>query len=49
MIDAFIGHYAYSTGLDVSQRQLEATKQKPDESFAEFLMKSRKKVVFMIQ
>jgi len=44
----FTNKYAYNTMLDVTLRDLEMTRQKPDEAFSEFLTRWRAKAVKMV-
>ncbi|KAI8527167.1 hypothetical protein RHMOL_Rhmol12G0054700 [Rhododendron molle] len=45
--NAFINQYAYNVQIEVTTRDLEMLKQKPNESFANFLTRWRKKATQM--
>ena len=44
----FLTQFAFSADIDVSRRELEATKQRPDKSIASFVSRWKAKVVGMI-
>ena len=44
----FLTQFAFSADIDVSRRELEATRQRPDESISSFVNRWRAKVVGMI-
>ena len=44
----FLTQFAFSVDIDVSRRELEATKQRPNESISSFISRWRAKVVGMI-
>ncbi|KAJ9159639.1 hypothetical protein P3X46_025130 [Hevea brasiliensis] len=43
----FVQQYSYNTALDVTLRDLETTRQKPNETFLEYLLRWRKKAMKM--
>ena len=47
MCTAFLKQYEYNTKLEVSIRDLELTKQKPNESFSDFLTRFMNKAGLM--
>ena len=44
----FLTQFAFSSDIDVSRRELEATRQRPDESISSFVTRWRTKVAGMI-
>ena len=48
MAHEFLTQFAFSADIDVSRRELEATRQRPDESISSFVNRWRPKVVGMI-
>ena len=44
----FLTQFAFSADIDVSRRELEATRQRPDESISSFVSRWRAKVAGMI-
>ena len=48
MAHEFLTQFAFSADIDVSRRELEATRQRPDESISSFVNRWRVKVASMI-
>ena len=48
MAHEFLTQFAFSVDIDVSRRELEATRQRPNESISSFVNRWREKVVGMI-
>ena len=44
----FIKHYSFNTVVDVSRRELEALRQRPDESVTSFISRLREKIAQII-
>ena len=44
----FIRHYSFNTIVDVSRRELEALKKRPDESITSFISRWREKIAQII-
>ncbi|XP_057986706.1 uncharacterized protein LOC131171253 [Hevea brasiliensis] len=47
LVRRFVQQYSYNTALDVTLRDLETTRQKPNETFSEYLLRWRKKAMKM--
>ena len=47
LAEAFITQYSYNTQIEVTTRDLEATRQEPNESFVAFVTRWRAKAVMM--
>ncbi|XP_057994336.1 uncharacterized protein LOC131174597 [Hevea brasiliensis] len=47
LVRRFVQQYSYNTALDVTLRDLETTRQKPNETFSEYLLGWRKKAMKM--
>ena len=48
MAHEFLTQFSFSVDIDVSRRELEATKQRPDKSISSFVSRWKAKVVGMI-
>ena len=48
MAHEFLTRFAFSADIDVSRRELEATRQRPDESISSFVNRWRTNVASMI-
>ena len=48
MVHEFLTQFAFSADIDVSRRELEATRQRPEESISSFVSRWRVNVVGMI-
>ena len=47
MAEAFVAHYSYNTQIEITTRDLEATRQEPKESFSEFVTRWTAKASMM--
>ena len=48
MVHEFLTQFAFSADIDVSRRELEATRQRSDKSISFFVIRWRAKVVGMV-
>ena len=47
MAETFVAHYSYNTQIEVTTRDLEATRQEPKEGFSDFVTRWRAKASMM--
>ncbi|KAL7169329.1 hypothetical protein ACSBR2_034387 [Camellia fascicularis] len=47
MVEAFIAQYSYNTQIEVTTRDLEATRQEPKKGFSDFVTQWRAKASMM--